>query len=286
MSSEPVSDVGSHGDADCIAFLQWALPRLGLRWAGYRKVRRQVCRRAARRARELGFTSLAEYRGHLEGHPEEWRTLDGLTNITISRFYRDRGVFAYLESDVLPALAQRARAASSDVVRAWSAGCASGEEAYTLAIMGQLTPSLAAAQSRLEILATDIDPTMQRRAKEARYRRGSLSDLPEAWRETAFASDGDEFRLRSRFGAGVSVQRHDIRTDPPDGPFDLILCRYLAFTYFDETGQRDAVRHFASVTEPGAALIIGTHENLPAGARPFVPWAQDLGIFRRAPEAH
>jgi hypothetical protein len=83
-------------DANCVAFLQWALPRLGRRWAGYRKVRRQVCRRVSRRMGELGLGSFAEYRSHLEREPDEWPRLDALTNITISRFYRDRAVYDFL----------------------------------------------------------------------------------------------------------------------------------------------------------------------------------------------
>jgi chemotaxis protein methyltransferase CheR len=94
-------------DADCVAFLQWALPRLGRRWAGYRKVRRQVCRRVSRRIGELGLTSFAEYRKYLERDPDEWPRLDAMTNITISRFYRDRAVYDFLLSEVLPALVAR-----------------------------------------------------------------------------------------------------------------------------------------------------------------------------------
>src|SRR5919106_6038837 len=96
----------------CVAFLQWALPRMGRRWAGYRKVRRQVCRRVRRRAQELGLDGFDAYREHLERHPEEWEALDGLTNVTISRFNRDRGVFEFLARAVGPG------------ARVWSAGCA------------------------------------------------------------------------------------------------------------------------------------------------------------------
>src|SRR5215218_3377296 len=77
---------------ECVAFLQWALPRLGLRWAGYRKVRRQVCRRVARRIAALGLPDHAAYRAHLEAHAEEWDVLRALTPVTISRFGRDRGL--------------------------------------------------------------------------------------------------------------------------------------------------------------------------------------------------
>jgi chemotaxis protein methyltransferase CheR len=81
-------------DSQCVVFLQWALPRLRVRWAGFRKVRRQVCRRVWRRARELGLADLVAYRAYLEEHPEEWALLDSMARITISRFYRDRGCLA------------------------------------------------------------------------------------------------------------------------------------------------------------------------------------------------
>ena len=95
-------------DEDCVAFLQWALPRLHMRWTGFRKVRAQVCKRLQRRLGQLGLGGLGDYRHHLAGHGEEWPILDGLLRITISRFYRDKGVFAFLADRVLPSLAEEA----------------------------------------------------------------------------------------------------------------------------------------------------------------------------------
>jgi chemotaxis protein methyltransferase CheR len=262
-------------DAECVAFLQWALPRLGRRWAGYRKVRRQVCRRVGRRAAELGLDSLADYRAHLEANPKEWDRLDGLTNVTISRFHRDRGVFAFLRSDVLPTLAGD----GGGRVRAWSAGCAGGEEAYTLVLVWEL--GLGMPGDALEVLATDVAPAMLERARRARYAGSSLRELPAAWRAAAFVPTGDEFELHPQFRRQVAVAAHDIRGEPPEGPFDLVLCRHVAFTYFDAAGQRDVLRSFARATRPGGALVIGTHETLPAAAG-FMGWNERLGVFRRA----
>ena len=95
-------------NAECVDFLQWALPRLGMRWPGFRKVRRQVCKRIDRRLRELGLPDLAAYRIRLGQDSTEWKFLDGACRITISRFYRDRGVFDALGANVLPALARAA----------------------------------------------------------------------------------------------------------------------------------------------------------------------------------
>jgi chemotaxis protein methyltransferase CheR len=240
---------------DCVAFLQWALPRLGRRWAGYRKVRRQVCRRVNRRAAELGLDSLEAYRDHLERHPDEWDVLDGLANVTISRFQRDRGVFEFLQAEVLrPGL------------RVWSAGCASGEEPYTLALLCE----------GLEILATDVDARLLSRAEAGRYPPSALRELPAALREEAFTDGVLDARVRRR----VTFMRHDVRDDAPGGPFDLVLCRNLAFTYFDHDVQRATLSRIASVLKPGGALVIGAHEDLPAGQSEFAPREPRHGVFQ------
>jgi chemotaxis protein methyltransferase CheR len=273
-------------DADCVAFLQWALPRLGRRWAGYRKVRRQVCRRVWRRIGELGLATLAEYRSHLEREPDEWPRLDAMTNITISRFYRDRAVYDFLRSEVLPNLIDRAHGTGHSTVRVWSAGCASGEEPYTLAIIRELALASTAPDVRMEILATDIKPVVLRRADQGRYPSSALRDLPAPWREAAFSQEGDEFVLLPRFRGGVTLAQHDIRSGPPDGPFDLVMCRYLAFTYFDDAGQRDMARALARVIRPGGALVLGNREAPPADESGFCAWAPRLRVFRRCTDSN
>ncbi|UCG87869.1 MAG: chemotaxis protein CheR, partial [Gemmatimonadota bacterium] len=120
-------------DNDCVAFLQWALPRMQLQWPGFRKVRRQVCKRISRRMQELGIASTAAYRSFLRSNPAEWRTLADLCRVTISRFYRDKAVFHTLASSVLPELMEQAESRGDEVLTAWSAGCGSGEEPYTVA---------------------------------------------------------------------------------------------------------------------------------------------------------
>lgn len=142
--------------------------------------------------------------------------------------------------------------------------------------------AFASQATRLEILATDVDPAMLRRAREARYPPSAVRELPADWRAAAFEEHDDELVLRPRFRRHVRVAHHDIRTDPPDGPFDLILCRYLAFTYFDDLGQRATVRRLARVLRPGGALVLGTHEKLPEGDTALAAWAPRVGVYRRA----
>jgi chemotaxis protein methyltransferase CheR len=265
-------------DSQCTAFLQWALPRLGMRWAGFRKVRRQVCKRLGRRLAELGLPDLDAYRALLERDPGEWARLEILIHITISRFYRDRETFAFLQEEVLPALA------TEGAIHAWSAGCASGEEGYTLAIMWELGLAERFPAVTLRILATDVDETMLARARRGCYRAGSLRELPERWRAMAFTPDEQEVRVLPRFRERVSVERHDVLHDPPPSAgFDLVLCRSLAFTYFDDAGQRLVAERLGTALRDGGALVLGCHETLPEGAVRFSPWNASARIYRRVP---
>jgi len=246
-------------DGGCITFLQWALPLVGYRWSGFRRVYRQVCRRIAHRRRDLGLHDLAAYRRYLGDHPEEWRELDRLCRVTISRFGRDRGMWSRLTSEILPRLA----AESGGTVAAWSAGCGAGEEPYTLAVAWQLVLAPRWPRLTLEVLATDIDDGQLARAVEAGYPPGALKELPDAWRDVAFETRAGLAYLQPQFCAAVRVAHHDVREAPPGRRFDLILCRNLAFTYFDEATQRAVATSFRSVLRQGGVLVVGAHERVP-----------------------
>jgi chemotaxis protein methyltransferase CheR len=270
------------GAEGCVEFLQWALPRLGLRWAGFRRVRGQVCKRLRRRAQALGLPDLAAYRAHLASHPAEWAEVERRARVTISRFCRDRALFAVLGDEVFPRLAGAARAEGRGRLRAWSAGCASGEEPYTLVLVWRHVVAPRAPGVGLEVLATDVDPTLLARARRAAYGASSLREVPEAWRREAFAGAGEgRFVLAAEHRRAVRFARHDVRDPPPPGPFDLVLCRNLAFTYLDVPGQRAVLAHLAGVLRAGGALALGLHEALPEPADGFAPWPAARAVFRR-----
>ena len=183
-------------DEACVEFLRRFLPRLGLRWAGYRRVHRTVCKRLRRRRRELGLPDLAAYGAFVEANPDEWRRLDAMCRIPISRFYRDRAVFDALAGDVMPGLARAAPERGGGVVRCWSAGCASGEEPYTLAMIGAFVLRPAFPALRFAVLGTDADGTMLARAEAGCYERGSLRELPPDWVLVRLAQCPVELSLR------------------------------------------------------------------------------------------
>ena len=269
------------GDRDCVEFLQWALPRLGLRWPGYRKVRGTVCKRVGRRLRALGLDGLGAYRELLATDPEEWPYLAAFCRIPISRFWRDRGVFERLGREVLPELTA---ARGGHTIRCWSAGCASGEEAYSLSILWRQQVQPAFPEAEISILGTDAEPTMIARAEAACYGGGSLKDLPPPWRECAFERDDAGFRLRPELKQGVVFRLQDIREEQPEGRFDLILCRNLAFTYFEESLQKQLLERIDGCLRPGGYLVIGSHESLPGNASGYAGLDR-LPIYRKQARA-
>jgi chemotaxis protein methyltransferase CheR len=270
-------------DAECVALLRWALPRLGLRYEGFRRVRRQVCRRIGRRSAALGLADGAGYRRRLEEHPEEWAVLDELCHIPISRFYRDRGVFDALRERVLPALAREACARPGARLRAWSAGCASGEEPWTLVACLAFDTAPRFPGLGFEVVATDADAALLARARRALYRPGSARELPREWIDALFERRDGALVVRDAHRSAVSFHQQDLRREAPDGPFDLVLCRNVAFTYFEAPEQGRVLARIAERLRPGGALVIGRHERLPEDAAGFATWPGAPSVHRRAP---
>lgn len=269
---------------ECAVFLQEALPRLGLRWAGFRKVRRLVCKRIAKRIAELRLSDLAAYRAYLGQCEAEWGKLDAMCRIPLSRFYRDRAVFTSIEYDVLPVLAAQAIAEERPRLRCWSACCASGEEPYTLAVLWHLRiaplfPSLA-----LRVVGTDINPRGLDRARVGCYSASSMKELPEGLLCAGFERSGDEHCVRAAFRK-VEFLQQDIRLAQPDGPFDLILCRNAVLTYFMPHEQERVMQRVIERLRPGGALVVGIHESLPAACTGVAAWAGTRGIYRALPAA-
>jgi len=267
-------------DADCCGFLQWALPQLGLCWSGYRRVRRQVCKRIDRRLRALGLADIAAYRLRLESHPEEWSLLESMCAISISRFYRDRSIFEALERQVLPVLAASAIEHGDTRLRCWSAGAASGEEPYSLAILWQLALAERYPQLELRVLATDSNPQLLERARTGCYGGGSLKELPRKWLEQAFEPGRNRYCLRERYRRAVEFEQQDLRDVTPSATFDLVLCRNLAFTYFAPEDRQRTLERLGTTLRPGGALVIGVHERLPSAVSWLSPWPGTRAIFR------
>lgn len=267
---------------DCAEFLRWALPLLGFRWEGYKKVHRQVCKRITPLMREAGLKGFASYKTYLEDNPGEMKVLDSLCGITISRFYRDRRVFDTLRTRVLPSLAENAIEKGKCEVLCWSAGCASGEESYTLQIIWRkdVLPEIG-RKIRLRITGTDTNEAMLERARQGMYPASSLRDLPEQLRDALILNE-NAYQIRNIYKEDIEFLEQDIRIQTPDGIYDLILCRNLVFTYFNDELQRKTFRRIMEKLKQGGVLVIGRRESLPDGVDGLRPLGDTItSLFRK-----
>lgn len=248
-------------------FLKAVLPPMGLDWRRHR--RRQVRRRVAERLRVLHFRSLDEYRLALAENPTEASFFRTLLGVTITRFYRDPEMWEFLGREILPVLAGFPR------VVMFSAGCAGGEEPYTLAMVWQEhgPPSV-----RPVILAMDMDETVLRRARAGVYEEGGLRLLPDHFRDTYFTRDGRLFRINPGVGAMVSFYLGDLSAIGPPRGIHLAFCRNLAYTYFSREIQARITEDFSRAVPPGGWMVIGAKEKTD-----LTPWfeVQHPCVYRR-----
>ena len=253
-----------------------------MRWAGFRKIRARVCKRIGKRVTFLGLNNVSDYQVFLNEHPGEWIELDELCRVTISRFYRDKMVFGFLEHEVLPALAQQAYNKGDNVIRAWSVGCASGEEPYTLSLIWELCLKSQFPDLNMEIVAIDISPTLIKRASKACYQYSSVKNLPSDWRDKAFEQVNGDYLLLPGYKQKVRFQCQDTRHAVPSGEFDLVLCRNLVFTYYDQTLQSEVGEKIVASLKPNGVLVLGIHEHLPEETKfSLEVWSQKLGVYRK-----
>jgi chemotaxis protein methyltransferase CheR len=189
-------------------------------------------------------------------------------------------VFDRIAKDVLPSLAEENAHIGRPRLLAWSAGCAAGEEPYSLNLIWKFGLSARYPGLAFSIIATDADEFSLTRARMATYRANSLKELPARWIGAAFEREGALYRLKPEFQDSVEFRAEDLRSGIPRGPFDLVLCRNLAFTYFDPPNQRATALRLFDALRPGGALVVGRREKLPAPTG-FVQWDGAYGIYRR-----
>ena len=238
-------------------FLREVASVLGLQWRPFQ--RRGVKRKIERRIAEIGLSDFEEYLLVVEKNPQERKHLSKILTVTISRFFRDKEVFETLSQSVIPVLLKEDR----KELRIWSVGCASGEEPYSFSILWKEKFEKAWPQVRLSVLATDIDETMLERAREGKYRKSSLKEMPEETLVNFFKTPNGFYVIDSAIRESVEFKRHDILHDQPFSRMDMVFCRNLAFTYFSKESQMEVLREIALSLKEKGYLVIGKDEFIP-----------------------
>lgn len=262
-------------------FLQEAAPLEGLAWRKYR--RRSARHRVESRIRALGLDGFDAYLDLLRSDPIERSGLADLMRVTVSRFFREREQWRTLADQVLPALlAEKTGKTDAEPLRAWSAGCCGGEEPYTLAMVWLESVAPFHPGSALEIIASDIDETSLERAAAARYDSSSLREVPPDTRARFFTRQKGLWSVSDAAKGLVRLERRNVMSDPLPSGMDLILCRYLAFTYYRGERLLAATLRLWEALRPGGALMVGKKERLPGPESPlFEKWPGCDGFYRR-----
>ena len=246
--------------------LQYLKQSRGFDFTAYKRT--TLGRRIDKRMAVVEVGSYGDYSDYLEVHPDEFSQLFNSILINVTTFFRDPPTFEYLRTDVVPALID-ARAAG-EPIRVWSAGCASGEECYSVAIL--LAEILGPEQfrDRVKIYATDVDEEELSIARQAMYTDKQMEDMPADLRQKYFDRNGTRWLFKKDVRRNVIFGRHDLLDDAPISRVDLLLCRNTLM-YFNQEAQSRIVSRFHFALREGGYLVLGNAEMLLNFASAFVP---------------
>jgi len=241
--------------------------------------RKTVTRRILGRMAAAGIASVDAYADVLEIDADEWdRLLDALV-ADESMFFRDAAVWDHLRDAIVPRAASRAEEGG---LRVWSAGCASGEEAYAIAMLFADHLGIDAFARRVKVYATDIDPAALTRAREAVYPAGDLAALPRRLADAYLERSGDAFAVRREIQRNVVVGRHDIARDTPVVQVDVLLCRDV-LAYHTRDAQAAMLSRLYSALNDGGVLVLGQRESIAPRTGLFEPLDLERRVFQRLP---
>ncbi len=257
-------------------FLEQLRQRSGVDFTAYK--RPTILRRLQRRMVATGATKLRDYIRHIERHPDEYQRLVSSFLIKVTEFFRDPELFDHLRGYTLPRLIEEARQRDNEL-RIWSAGCATGEEAYSLAILVADVLGEELDGFDVRIFATDLDEDAVAFARRGVYPSGALVNLPPEIVERYFTRVDDSYEVRKFVRGMVIFGQHDLGQRAPFPRIDLALCRNVLI-YFTTELQKRALQLFAFALRDGGSLVLGKAETTsPLGAH-FVVEDARLKIYR------
>ncbi len=237
-----------------------------------------LLRRINKRMELVKARTLEDYLDYLEVHPDEFSRLLDAILINVTSFFRYPESWEVLQKQIIPAIVQSK--GSGEAIRAWSAGCASGEEAFTLAMVWAEVLGVEQFRRRIKIYATDIDEDALAKARQAIYDGKTLEPVPDDLRRKYFEPAGKGFAFRGDMRRAVIFGRHDLIRDAPISRLDLLVCRNtLIYLTADVQGQILARFHFA--LNPKGFLFLGKSEMLLSHADLFQPVDQKHRIFAK-----
>ncbi|HZG93749.1 MAG TPA: CheR family methyltransferase [Mycobacteriales bacterium] len=265
-------------DRDFERLLDYLRRVRGFDFTGYKRA--SLARRIDKRMASVHVPGYAEYLDFLEVHPDEFAELFNTVLINVTSFFRDPTIWDYMHDTVVPELLERK--GPDQPVRVWSAGCATGAEPYTLAMVLAKAMGVAEFRERVKIYATDVDDDALAEARAASYAERDMRGVTDEVRAEFFEQVGDQWVFSKDLRRSVIFGRHDIIQDAPISRIDLLVCRNALIYFNTETQSKILTRfHFALNTD--GFLLLGKAEMLLAHHALFVPVDMRRRIFRKVP---
>jgi two-component system CheB/CheR fusion protein len=266
----------SQPDPSFEALLEFVRDERGFDYTGYR--RPTLTRRFEKRMQEVGSGDWGAYRAYLAEHPEEYVELFNTILINVTGFFRDRETWELIATEVIPRLIDERPTEAP--LRIWSAGCASGEEPYTIAML--LVDALGEEEfkRRVKIYATDVDDEALAQARDAAYTTKQLEGVPPELRERYFQQANHGRAFRNDLRRTVIFGRNDLHRDPPISRVDLLVSRNTLM-YFGAEVQQRILANFYFALNRGGFLVVGKAEALQSGRNFFVPYNLKRRIFMK-----
>jgi two-component system CheB/CheR fusion protein len=244
-------------------------------FTGYKRA--SLMRRVRHQMQQVAIASFDEYHDYLQVHPEEFTALFNTILINVTGFFRDDDAWTYLREKVLP---QLLAGLGDQPVRAWSAGCATGQEAYSLAMALAEALGMSAFRERVKIYATDVDEDALTVARQATYTDKELQGLPEGFLDRYFEAANGRHAFRKDLRRNVIFGRNDLVQDAPISRIDLLGCRN-ALMYFNAETQSKIVSRLGFALKPDGVLFLGKAEMLLNHTATFEPLDLKRRFFRK-----
>jgi len=230
-------------------------------WKGYRKVRKGVKKRIRGHMQALNCSTAQDYISIITTDKDQKTITESCLLVTISRFFRDRRMWDYLETTILPEFIKNV----CDQIQIWSAGCACGEEAYSLSILWHRLTAYNNNDTRLNILATDVNPVCIERAQKGWFGKSSLKEMSPETIETYLKKipGKRQYEIHSCIRQTITWKVHDLLSPIAKGPFHIIMLRNNLLTYHRRTKKEDTFQMILDRLIPGGFIMIGSHEKVP-----------------------
>ncbi len=236
-----------------------------------------VLRRIERRINVRELENLTEYADYLRENPEETVALLKDLLISVTNFFRDKEAFEFLEREIVPRILHGKT--SKDEIRVWVAGCATGEEAYSLAMMFAERLGKNPNAPAIQIFATDIDEAAIAHAREGFYTLVDVADVSAERMRRFFTKDDGGFRVRRELREMILFAKHNLLKDAPFSRLDLVTCRNLLI-YFNGTAQQRAMETFHFALNPGCFLFLGTAESVDGAGDLYAPINKEYRVYQ------